>query len=56
MKIDPSREHLATPGGWDTLRIVRYHNWFEAADQGFGVVVYGGWRRMNVAQLGDFGV
>ncbi|CAE7882584.1 WARS1, partial [Symbiodinium microadriaticum] len=29
MKIDPSREHLATPGGWDTLRIVRYHNWFE---------------------------
>ena len=35
MKIDPSREHLATPGGWDTLRIVRYHNWFEAIDQCF---------------------
>eukprot|EP00746_Dinoflagellata_sp_MGD_P000926 gnl/MRDRNA2_/MRDRNA2_101722_c0_seq1.p1 gnl/MRDRNA2_/MRDRNA2_101722_c0~~gnl/MRDRNA2_/MRDRNA2_101722_c0_seq1.p1 ORF type:complete len:406 (+),score=69.24 gnl/MRDRNA2_/MRDRNA2_101722_c0_seq1:67-1284(+) len=29
MRIDPSREHLATPGGWDTLRIVRYHHWFE---------------------------
>jgi len=29
MKLDPSREHLATPGGWDTLRIVRYHHWFE---------------------------
>merc|ERR1719469_1347763 len=26
---DPSREHLATPGGWETLRIVRYHHWFD---------------------------
>ena len=30
-RIDPSREHLATPGGWDTLRIVRYHHWFDVA-------------------------
>lgn len=29
MQLDPSREHLATPGGWDTLRIVRYHHWYE---------------------------
>lgn len=29
MGLDRSREHLATPGGWDTLRIVRYHHWFE---------------------------
>jgi hypothetical protein len=29
MKLDPSREHLASPGGWDTLRVVRYHHWFD---------------------------
>jgi hypothetical protein len=29
MKSDPSREHLGTPGGWDTLRIVRYHHWYD---------------------------
>jgi len=29
MGADPSREHLATPGGWETLRIVRYHHWYE---------------------------
>ncbi|CAJ1380790.1 unnamed protein product [Effrenium voratum] len=29
MQLDPSREHLATPGGWDTLRIVRYHHWYD---------------------------
>lgn len=29
MNLDPSREHLATPGGWDTLRIVRYHHWYD---------------------------
>mmetsp|Transcript_9367 Transcript_9367/g.26254 ORF Transcript_9367/g.26254 Transcript_9367/m.26254 type:complete len:396 (-) Transcript_9367:38-1225(-) len=27
--LDPSREHLASPGGWDTLRIVRYHHWYD---------------------------
>lgn len=26
---DASREHLATPGGWETLRIVRYHHWYD---------------------------
>merc|ERR1711971_1174101 len=25
-RLDASREHLATPGGWETVRIVRYHN------------------------------
>lgn len=29
MAADPSREHLATPGGWETLRIVRYHHWYD---------------------------
>jgi len=26
---DPSREHLATPGGWETVRVVRYHHWYD---------------------------
>lgn len=30
VKLDGSREHLATPGGWHTVRIVRYHHWYEA--------------------------
>lgn len=29
MLLDPSREHLANPGKWETLRIVRYHHWFD---------------------------
>merc|ERR1712187_342421 len=29
MRHDPSREHLGTPGGWDTVRIVRYHHWYD---------------------------
>eukprot|EP00747_Dinoflagellata_sp_TGD_P170082 gnl/TRDRNA2_/TRDRNA2_200721_c0_seq1.p1 gnl/TRDRNA2_/TRDRNA2_200721_c0~~gnl/TRDRNA2_/TRDRNA2_200721_c0_seq1.p1 ORF type:complete len:432 (-),score=60.07 gnl/TRDRNA2_/TRDRNA2_200721_c0_seq1:60-1202(-) len=29
MNLDPSREHLANPGAWDTLRIVRYHHWYD---------------------------
>jgi len=29
MRADPSREHLATPGGWQTVRIVRYHHWYD---------------------------
>eukprot|EP00929_Paragymnodinium_shiwhaense_P037211 TRINITY_DN19868_c0_g1_i3.p1 TRINITY_DN19868_c0_g1~~TRINITY_DN19868_c0_g1_i3.p1 ORF type:complete len:341 (+),score=34.62 TRINITY_DN19868_c0_g1_i3:279-1301(+) len=29
MQLDPSREHLATPGGWESVRIVRYHHWYD---------------------------
>mmetsp|Transcript_101815 Transcript_101815/g.199704 ORF Transcript_101815/g.199704 Transcript_101815/m.199704 type:complete len:311 (+) Transcript_101815:3-935(+) len=29
VRADPSREHLATPGGWESVRIVRYHHWYE---------------------------
>eukprot|EP00927_Polykrikos_kofoidii_P040988 TRINITY_DN34933_c0_g1_i1.p1 TRINITY_DN34933_c0_g1~~TRINITY_DN34933_c0_g1_i1.p1 ORF type:complete len:429 (+),score=59.10 TRINITY_DN34933_c0_g1_i1:189-1475(+) len=29
MTNDRSREHLGTPGGWDTVRIVRYHHWYD---------------------------
>lgn len=29
LRHDPSREHLATPGGWETVRIVRYHHWYD---------------------------
>lgn len=28
-RLDPQREHLATPGGWETVRIVRYHHWYD---------------------------
>jgi hypothetical protein len=27
--LDASREHLASPGSWDTVRVVRYHHWFD---------------------------
>lgn len=29
MQHDTSREHLANPGGWHTVRIVRYHHWYD---------------------------
>lgn len=30
MAADPSREHLGSPGGWDSIRVVRYHHWYDA--------------------------